>query len=180
MIIYAAIGAFGLLLLLLMLIVGEIFGGDHEIGHGHDIDTGGGPGVLSIRVIASFLTAFGVGGVVSQYYKLSHPASSGIGVVAGIVMASIVYQFAKVLYSQQASTDLTMKKLVGVTAVTSVAIPATGVGQVSLSSGGELTEHLARSADGRAVPRGTTVVITALGGDAVLVKVAEPEVGGRQ
>ena len=36
----------------------------------------------------------------------------------------------------------------------SVAIPAGGVGQITLSSGGERTEHIARSADGRAVARG--------------------------
>jgi membrane protein implicated in regulation of membrane protease activity len=169
MLIYAAIGAAGLLLLLFMLIVGEFFGdGDagHEIAH---TDHGGGPGVLSVRVIASFLTAFGVGGVVARYYELPHPAASGIGVVAGIAMASVVYQFAKLLYSQQASTDLTMTRLVGTSAVVSVAIPANGVGQVSVHAAGEVSEHLARSATGAAVARGTTVVITGLGGDSVIV-----------
>jgi hypothetical protein len=63
-----------------------------------------------------------------------------------------------------------MHKLVGEHAVVSVAIPANGVGQVSMSAGGELTEHVARSATGTAVPRGTPVTVTALGGDAVLVE----------
>ena len=170
MLIYAAIGAAGLILLLFMLIVGELFGGDgdasHEIAHA---DTGGGPGVLSVRVIASFLTAFGVGGVVARYYELPHPAASGIGVACGIAMASIVYQFAKLLYSQQASTDLTMNRLVGTSAVVSVAIPPNGVGQVSVHAAGEVSEHLARSATSAAVARGTTVVITGLGGDSVIV-----------
>jgi len=170
MLIYAAIGAAGLFLLLFMLIVGEFSGGDgdagHEIAH---TDTGGGPSVLSVRVMAAFLTAFGVGGVVSRYYDLSHPAASGIGVVAGIAMASVVYQFARLLYSQQASTDLTMTRLVGASAVVSVAIPPNGVGQVSVHAAGEVSEHLARSATGTAVARGTTVVITGLGGDSVIV-----------
>lgn len=179
MIIYAAIGAFGLLLLLLMLVVGEVFGGDHDLGHA-DADHGGGPGPFSSRVIASFLTAFGVGGVVSQYYGLSHPASSGIGVVAGVIMAGLVYQFARLLFSQQASTDLTMRSLVGASAVVSVAIPSGGVGQVSLSAGGELVEHVARSADGQSVARGAPVVIVGLGGDAVVVKPAAFGSGGPQ
>ena len=179
MIIYAAIGAFGLLFLILMLLVGEIFGGDHELGQG-DVDHSGGPGILSIRVIAAFLTAFGVGGVVSQYYGLSHPASSGIGVIAGIVMGGIVYQFAKLLYGQQASTDLTMRSLVGAAAVTSVAIPAGGVGQVSLSAAGELSEHVARSVDGAAIARGIPVVVVELGGDAVIVKPVQSGSGGPQ
>jgi membrane protein implicated in regulation of membrane protease activity len=170
MLIYAAIGAAGLVLLLFMLIVGEFFGGDadggHEIAHA---DHGGGPSALSARVMASFLTAFGVGGVVARYYELPHPAASGIGVVSGIAMASVVYQFAKLLYSQQASTDLSMNRLVGTSAVVSVAIPPNGVGQVSVHAAGEVSEHLARSATGASVARGTTVVITGLGGDSVLV-----------
>src|SRR5262245_58913909 len=105
MLIYAVIGGFGFVFLVVMLFVGEIFGADHDVG-GHDgaIEHGdhGGPSVLSARVMASFLTAFGVSGVVARYYHLSHPASSGVGVVAGFVMSSIVYQFARLLYSQQA------------------------------------------------------------------------------
>src|SRR5215467_6268294 len=110
--IYAGIAIFGVILLLSMLLVGELFGGDHEISHdmavGHDIDHSGGPSIFSTRIIAAFLTAFGVGGVVGRYYGLSHPISAGIGVVFGLVMSSAVYQFAKILYSQQASSELRM------------------------------------------------------------------------
>src|SRR5262245_9978171 len=109
MLIYGAIALFGFLFLLVMLFAGEIFGGDHDVG-GHDAalehgdaDHGGGPSIFSARIMSSFLTAFGVGGVVARYYDLSHPAASGIGVVTGIVMAGLVFQFAKLLYSQQAS-----------------------------------------------------------------------------
>jgi membrane protein implicated in regulation of membrane protease activity len=179
MLIYAAIGTAGLIILIFMLVVGELFGGDgdagHEIAH---VDHGGGPSVLSVRVMASFLTAFGVGGVVSRYYQLSHPVSSGVGVAAGIVMASIVYQFAKLLYSQQASTNLTMNRLVGVSAVVSIAIPANGVGQVSVNAGGEISEHLARSATSGAIARGTSVVITGLGGDSVMVTPGDSAASG--
>ena len=61
-------------------------------------------------------------------------------------MASVVYQFAKLLYSQQASSEVRMTGLVGQPAEVSVAIPAGGVGQVTLTVGGERTEHIARSA----------------------------------
>jgi membrane protein implicated in regulation of membrane protease activity len=175
MVIYAAIGAFGFLFLLIMLFVGELFGADHEVGahdlsveHG-DTDHGGGPSIFSARIMASFLTAFGVGGVVARYYKLSHPAASGVGVVSGIVLASLVYQFARILYSQQASSEVRMTDLVGKSAEVSVAIPEGGVGQVALAFGGERTEQVARSDDGRAIPRGAAVVITDLRGDSVIV-----------
>jgi membrane protein implicated in regulation of membrane protease activity len=177
MLIYAAIGAFGLVVLLSMLVFGDIFG-DHDVDHGgldhggvdHGGPDAGGPSVLSVRVMAAFLTAFGVGGVVARYYSLSHPAASGIGVVSGVAMAAIVYQFAKILYSQQASSEVRMHGLIGATAEVSVAIPEGGVGQVSLTAAGERTDHIARSADGRPVRRGTTVVITGLGAHAVVVK----------
>jgi membrane-bound ClpP family serine protease len=182
MFIYAGIAAFGVILLLTMLLVGELFGGDHDISHdvasGHDVDSGG-PSIFSTRIIAAFLTAFGVGGIIGRYYDLSHPASSGIGVLCGIIMSSIVYQFAKVLYSQQASSELKMTGLVGTTGEVSVAIPAGGVGQIVVSTGGERTEHIARSTTGRAIARGVQVTIVGIGGDSVSVTpAASPASGG--
>lgn len=175
MLIYAAIALFGVILLLVMLLVGELFGGDHDVGdhdvgHVGDVDHGGGPSIFSVRIMAAFLTAFGVGGVVGRYYDLSHPASSGIGIVVGVVMATVVYQFARLLYSQQASSEVRMTGLIGQTAEVSVAVPPGGVGQVVVYARGERTEHIARAADGGAIPRGADVVITALGGDSVVVQ----------
>ena len=74
----------------------------------------GGPSVFSARIMAAFLTAFGVGGVVGRYYDLSHPAASGVGVVAGIVMAGLVYQFAKLLlFAAGVERDADASTLVG-------------------------------------------------------------------
>ena len=172
MLIYAAIGAIGFLFLIVMLFVGEIFGADHDVA-GHDVSAehgdAGGPSIFSARIMAAFLTAFGVGGVVARYYNLSHPASSGVGVAAGIVLSGIVYQFARLLYSQQASSEVRMSALVGRSAEISVAIPEAGVGQIALTYGGERSEHIARSEDGRALARGAEVMITGLRGDTVIV-----------
>jgi membrane protein implicated in regulation of membrane protease activity len=170
MLIYAAIGAFGLIFLLAMLFLGDLFGGDHDLhagdigGHG-DVGHESGPGFFSARMMASFLTAFGVGGMVARYYGLTHPAASGCGVVAGLVMSTIVYQFAKVLYSQQASSEVRMSALIGKTAEVTVGIPLGGMGQVTLEYGGERTTQIARSKDGGVIPPGSAVVITALRGD---------------
>jgi membrane protein implicated in regulation of membrane protease activity len=181
--IYAGIAILGVILLLSMLLVGELFGGDHEISHemamGHDVDHGGGgPSIFSTRIIAAFLTAFGVGGVVGRYYHLSHPVSAGIGVVFGLVMSSAVYQFAKVLYSQQASSETRMTGLVGTTAEVSVAIPSNGVGQIVVYNRGERTEHIARSAGGTAIARGLPVTIMSIGGDSVTVTPVAKTAGG--
>jgi hypothetical protein len=84
MLMYGAIGIFGFLILAAMLFLGELTGGDHDVG-GHDVGHGdvdhGGPSVFSARIMASFLTAFGVGGVVARYYDFSQPAASGVGVL---------------------------------------------------------------------------------------------------
>jgi membrane protein implicated in regulation of membrane protease activity len=180
--IYLAIALFGVILLVSMLLVGDLFGGDHELSHemvaGHDVDHGGGPSVFSTRIMASFLTAFGVGGVVGRYYGFSHPTSSGIGVVFGLVMSSAVYQFAKMLYSQQASSELHMSGLVGKTAEVSIAIPADGVGQIVVAAGGERTEHIARAADRKPIARGVSVVIAAIGGDSLTVVPAGSQADG--
>ncbi len=169
MLIYAGIALVGFVFLLVMLFVGDLFGHDHDLV-GHEVAGDfGGPSVFSSRIMAAFVTAFGVGGVVARYYDLSHPAASGVGIASGVLMAGLVYQFARILYSQQASSELQMTRLVGRTAEVSVAIPANGVGQISLSVSGERTEHLARSKDGQAFPRGSEVTITALRGDSVVV-----------
>jgi hypothetical protein len=98
MIIYAGIGAFGLLLLLVMLVGGEIFGGDHDLTHDvSHIGEGGGPSVFSLRIMAAFLTAFGVGGIVARLLQPLASGRLGHRVVAGIGMAGVVYQFAKLL-----------------------------------------------------------------------------------
>ena len=175
MLIYAAIGAFGLLFLLVMLFVGELFGGDHDVGSvdagdGHaDVGHEGGPSIFSARIMASFLTAFGAGGVVGRYLGWSHPAASGLGVVSGGLLASAVYQFAHILYSQQASSEIRMSGLLGQTAEVTVPIPGSGHGQVAIVFKGERTTQIARAADGRPIPIGSLVVVTALAGDSIVV-----------
>ena len=173
MLLYAAIGAFGLLFLLAMLFIGDLFGGDHD-GHlevqGHDMDQGHGPSIFSARIMAAFLTAFGAGGAISRYFGLNHLVSSGTGIVCGVVLAGLVFQFAKILYSQQASSEVLMHTLVGLTAEVTVGIPEGGVGQITLTSAGERSTHIARPSDGRPIGLGTEVVITGMRGDSVIVE----------
>jgi membrane protein implicated in regulation of membrane protease activity len=90
--------------------------------------------------------------------------------VAGVVMSGAVYQFAKILYSQQASSEVQMTRLVGKTGEVTVGIPKGGMGQVTLEYGGERTTQIARSKEGGAIPPGTAVVVTALRGDSIIVE----------
>ncbi len=126
MLIFAAIGAFGLLFLLVML----FFGGGHDLhigdmDGGHDVshaaDGEGGPSIFSSRIIASFISAFGFGGTIGRYLEFGYPASSAFGIVSGVVLASVVFKFAEILYSQQASSEVKMTSLVGMTAEVAIA-----------------------------------------------------------
>ena len=92
-----------------------------------------------------------------------------MGVVAGVVLSGLVYQFARVLYSQQASSEVRMAALVGRSGEVTVPIPGGGVGQVTMPVGGERSTHIARSSDGRAIPVGHEVVVTGLRGDSIVV-----------
>ena len=175
MLIFAAIGAFGLLFLLVML----FFGGGHDLhigdmDGGHDVshaaDGEGGPSIFSSRIIASFISAFGFGGTIGRYLEFGYPASSAFGIVSGVVLASVVLKFAQILYSQQASSEVKMTSLVGMTAEVAIAIPEGHLGQISLSAAGERSMHIARSRDGKAIPEGTSVVIRELRGDYVVVE----------
>jgi membrane protein implicated in regulation of membrane protease activity len=175
MLIFAAIGAFGLLFLLVML----FFGGGHDLhigdmDGGHDVshaaDGEGGPSIFSSRIIASFISAFGFGGTIGRYLEFGYPVSSAFGIVSGVVLASIVLKFAQILYSQQASSEVKMTTLVGMTAEVAIGIPEGHLGQISLSAAGERSMHIARSRDGKAIPQGTSVVIRELRGDYVVVE----------
>jgi hypothetical protein len=174
MLIFAAIGLFGLLFLLIML----FFGGGHDLhigdmgGHdvSHDAGGEGGPSIFSSRIIASFVAAFGFGGTIGKYLDFGYPASSAFGIVSGLVLASVVFKFAEILWSQQASSEVKMTSLVGMTAEVAIAIPEGHLGQISLSAAGERSMHIARSRDGKAIPQGTSVVIRELRGDYVVVE----------
>ena len=180
MLIYAALGGAGLLLLLVMLIASGI--GDHDVpihegglDHG-DLDAHGGPSPLGTRVVAAFVTFFGVGGIVGQYVGWGHPASSALGIGLGVVAGAIVHRFAVLLYGQQADSHLTMNDLVKRMAQVTIAIPENGVGEVSLTVGAEQTAQLARSTDGTAIPSGEVVII-AIRGSQVLVERKRSEQG---
>jgi membrane protein implicated in regulation of membrane protease activity len=172
MLIYAAIAAVGFLLLLLMLVAGEFLGDGHDLGvHDGAADHGdvGGPSVFSVRVMSAFVTAFGIGGLVARYYGLSHPAASGVGAMVGLVMAGAVYQFGKFLFSQQASSEVRTATLIGRSGEVTVAISENGLGQITMTVGGERTDHIARSDDGHAIPRGAEVTVTGMRGDSLVV-----------
>jgi len=182
--VFLGIAAIGFLFLVTTLLLGDFF--EHEADFDHDVDTdhdwGGhedaGPSFLSTRVISVFVTAFGGFGTIGTYAGFGVLPSSLFGLVGGIALGWMVYVFARFLYSQQASSDITLHDLLGQTAKVTVAIPRGGFGQVRCIIGESQIEKIARSTDGREIPFNTLVRIEDIETDSVVVRKVEAIEGG--
>ncbi|HEY0872252.1 MAG TPA: hypothetical protein VGD94_02175 [Vicinamibacterales bacterium] len=163
--VFLAIAAVGFLFLMLALIFGEIF---DFFDHG-DIDTGG-PGVLSSRVIAVFITGFGTTGALAVQNGYSTGMASVFGAISGAVLGGAIAMLGRFLYNQQSSTEVLTTDLVGQNARVVVSIPANGVGQIRLRIGEELVDKIAQARDGVAIPENSAVQVETVLGETVVVK----------
>jgi membrane protein implicated in regulation of membrane protease activity len=170
--VFLTLAAAGFTFLLVSLVFGEVF---EHIGFDHDVDHDlghGGPGFLSARVMSVFITTFGGAGALATYYGLAPLPASLAAFLTGLVFASLIYAFARFLYAQQATSEIRGAELVGRQARVTVAIPASGVGQVRCQVGEDLVDKIARSYDGLGIPENSAVTITDVLGEVVVVRPA--------
>ena len=164
--VFLAIAGIGFLFLIVALVFGEIFDFfDHDL----DFDQGG-PGLLSSRVIAVFITAFGVFGAIAVNNGMGAGPASGVGAASGIVFGGLIYIFLRFLFGQQATSEVLATDLVGQSARVVITIPANGVGQVRCRIGEELVDKIAQSRDGLAIAENTPVKIEEVLGETVIVR----------
>ena len=163
--VFLAIAALGFAFLLLALVFGEIF---DFFDHG-DIDTGG-PGLLSTRVIAVFITAFGGVGALGVHYGLSPVVSAVLGAISGGVFGGLMAVLGRFLYNQQSTSEVRSDDLVGHNCRVIVSIPANGIGQIRCRIGEELVDKIAQSKDGLAIPENATVQVETVLGETVIVR----------
>jgi len=132
-----------------LLLVSLLFDSDHDYSHGdvgHDSDGDhSGPGVLNLKVIASFLAAFGAGGAIARQYQFGMVESSLIGLVSGAILAVVVYFILGWVYSLQGSSHATTSEVVGQMAMVSVGISPGQVGEVMLTMKGSQYSYPARA-----------------------------------
>ncbi|MCB1024989.1 MAG: hypothetical protein KDB79_11390 [Acidobacteria bacterium] len=180
--IFIAVGAFGFLFLLISLVIGDIFEHldfsadhdfefEHELEFDHELDGshGGHYGIINSRVLSVFLTAFGVIGAAALQFGFGGLISVLFGIGGGLVLGAVVFAFGYFLYSQQASSSITIRDMIGRTAEVTVAIEAGTVGQISCRIGEETVEKLARSRNGEEIKRGTSVFIEEITPDEFIV-----------
>ena len=163
--VFLAICATGFLFLMVALIFGGLF---DFFEADHDFDAGG-PGFFSTRVMAVFVTTFGGAGAVATYYGLSPMPASLVGFATGLVFGGAIYALARVLYQQQASTEVRSGDLVGAVGRVVIAIPPGGVGQIRVRLGEELMDKIARTRDGGAIAENTAVKVDEVLGETVIV-----------
>jgi membrane protein implicated in regulation of membrane protease activity len=168
--VFLVIAGVGFLFLLISLIFGEIFeffeadaDFDHSFEHG-------GPSFFSTRVLSVFITAFGAVGAIGVRYGMGTGAASAAGAASGLALGSLIYVFARFLYSQQASSDLSVRDLVGQTGRVVVAIPTGGVGQIRLQIGESLVDKIARSHDGQPIPENAVAKVEEVLGETLVVR----------
>lgn len=141
---------------------------DHDVSFDH-----GSVGVspLSPITIASFAASFGSIGLISTQLLLIPDAISLVFATIGAtcIAAGMFFFYSKVLIAGQGSSEVRLSDIGGKTAEVIIPIPKNGLGQVALVARGTRTTRSARSADGKAIPRGTLVTIQSVTGNTVIV-----------
>ncbi len=169
----------GLIFAVLSAIFSTAFGGNGLPfgGDGADADvgdvSGGDPSFspFSTTVLATFVTAFGAGGVVGlEGLQWSALASVALGVGSGLAIGGVVYFVLNAVYSRtQGSSEPDSPELIGLSAEVITAIPEKGVGEIAYVVRGSRSTSSARSLDGKPIARGTSVTIRDSSGSSLLV-----------
>jgi membrane protein implicated in regulation of membrane protease activity len=164
-VVFLLIAGVGFVFLLISLLFGEIF---EHFEMDHDIDAG--PSFFSSRVLSVFITAFGGCGALASHFGMGMLGASAVGMAGGAVFGSMIYWFARFLFSQQASTELQASDLAGKAGRVVVSIPADGVGQVRCQVGEEMVDRIARSKDGTAIGANSLVIVEQVMGELLVVR----------
>lgn len=127
---------------------------------------------LSPITIATFVTVFGgIGVLCLQFFEVDPKLSLVFATVGGLACAALMFLFySRFLIGSQSSTQVSQRELIGVEAEVTVPIGATAPGQVSYVTKAGRMSSMARSADGKAIPRGQFVQIVRTVGPQVLVR----------
>ncbi|MDV5144218.1 hypothetical protein R1T08_08110 [Streptomyces sp. SBC-4] len=150
---FLGLGSAGLVLLALSLVLDGVLEGFFDsIGGGF----GGLDGVLSLPVIAGFVSALGFSGAVAT-------GAAGAGVVAatltgiavGAVVAWLTWRFSRALLRDGGAPAPRGEDLTGTSGAVVTAIPADGYGEVLLYLGGQPVKYAAKATE--PVARGTEV-----------------------
>lgn len=164
---FAGTAIFLLRLLLMLVGVGDLEGGDFEAA----VDGDPSIGLLSINGIAGILMGFGFGALIS-YRSLDWGflASIGVGIVAGLAVGWLIVMMFQSMKRMESSGTVDASAAVGNTATVYTAIPndPNQRGRVRVVIDGRMRYYPARSESG-AFPRGAQVHVRAMDDDRTIV-----------
>ncbi|MGI8668260.1 MAG: hypothetical protein ACR2J3_00240 [Aridibacter sp.] len=176
LIIFLVTGGIGFLFLIISLIIGDIFDAfDFDLDNPDfdhpDVDAGGVGhfGVLDSRVISVFLTAFGFIGAIGLQLGLGGVIGSLLGIASGLILGGLIFAFGYYLVSQEASSPVTNRELVGHAAQVIVDIKPNSIGQISFNVREQRIDKLARTRDGKEIKAGESVFIEEIAGNEFIV-----------
>ena len=159
---------------------GHEVGGDHDI-HGLDVHADhdvhhpdahqheNSPSPFSIRVITVFLVAFGIAGDVAYGWGFGTIVSSVIGTLSGFGFGALAHQLLKFLWRQQSDSTVAETDFIGKSGEVKIAIPPSGLGQISIEVKGKRMYLPAREIGGDSIEEGAQVFIVESASGAVIV-----------
>ena len=154
-----------------------LFGHDHDLGgdFDHDFSHDMGPdihgivGIFSTKVIFTFIMGFGAAGAIASSYGTGYPIASLVGIVAGIVLATLMYGIILLFTEQQSNSVIGVDSLLGCTGTVTVPIDKDAVGEIGVSVSGEYRTYAARLQGSSALPKGHAVRIVNVSGPVLTV-----------
>lgn len=148
---FVVIGAVGLLLLVVTLVLGDLVDG---------LVDGFGPDWLSGTAMAAFLAAVGFGGALGLQLGLGTAGATAVGVGAGAAAGVLAGLLTRSLTREVDTVTPRSDALVGVLATVVSDVPADGYGTVALVVAGHPTRLNARSS--HALSSGTQVRVSSV------------------
>jgi membrane protein implicated in regulation of membrane protease activity len=169
-VVFLVVGAVGLAVLVLSLIVGEL-----------DLGFGDGDGPFSLPAIAALAGGVGFGGAAATALlpeslpdAVTVPVALAAGLATAIPLAWGAIRLSRALKDMPTSETLTRDSLVGAQGIVVSAVPGSGFGEVRLGVAGQHLKFFARS--DLPLPTGTPVyVVDTLSETAVQVVSTAPE-----
>jgi membrane protein implicated in regulation of membrane protease activity len=162
--IFFVVGVIGTVLLLATLLLGDLF---DSVFDAIDLDAGG---FISGPAIGAFLASFGFGAaLIESNTDWSRGASAAGGIGIGAVIGLLVGLVSRSLMRIETDPTPRTADLVGARATVVTRIPANGMGEITVTLGGQVMKLGARADD--VVHEGTTVeVVGVLSSTAVKVR----------
>lgn len=167
MTVFLGLGIAGIVLLVLSLVLDGVLEGLFE---GIGVLDGLFDGLLSLPVVAGFVSMLGFGGAIALGTTgLGAGGATAVGAALGLGAGRLTWKFSRALMRDQTAATPRGDDLVGTAGAVVTAIPVDGYGEVLLRLAGQPVKFAARSAV--AVTRGTEIwVESALSPTSVAVR----------